>query len=234
MAKMRLDKYLATYTKMSRKEAKRHIRCGDVQVDGLTVTAETEKVTLEQNICVAGVDIEAKEHHYWMLHKPKGVVSATKDAKESTVRDLLPEEAGKLFPVGRLDKDAEGLLLMTDDGALAHRLLSPAHHVKKTYYVEYEGELDGQAVSLVKAGLDIGEKHLTKPATLELREEGKALLTIAEGKFHQVKKMIAVLGGRVTYLKRLSMAGLLLDETLQPGEYRELTEEEIMQLQQVK
>lgn len=234
MNKMRLDKYLATYTQLSRKEAKQRIRRGDISVDGAVVTTETEKVTLGQRIALGGVLIEAKEYSYWMLNKPQGVVSATKDAKDRTVRDLLVEIPGDLFPVGRLDKDTEGLLLLTNDGALAHRLLSPAHHVPKTYYVEYEGELEEQAVSRVKSGLDIGEEKLTRPAVLEILEDGKAMLTIAEGKYHQVKRMIAVMGGKVTYLKRISMADLVLDEALQPGEFRELTEGEIEKLQQVK
>lgn len=232
MDKIRLDKYLATYTKRSRKEAKKAIRVGEVSVDGVVVIKETEKVSLEQQVCVKGTMIQAKEYQYWMLNKPKGVVSATKDNRDTTVVELLPERAGTLFPVGRLDKDTEGLLLLTNDGELAHHLLSPTHHVKKTYYIEYDGELDGQAVTIVKSGLDIGEKKKTKPAQLYLQEEGKAFLTIEEGKFHQVKRMIAALGGKVTYLKRLSMAKLVLDEDLEPGQCRELSEDEVRQLKQ--
>lgn len=224
---MRLDKFIATYTTLSRKDAKKSIRGGKVSVDGAVIKDETQKVSLNQSVCLGGEPIVAKEHIYLMLNKPQGVLSATKDEKERTVMDLVQDVGRQLFPVGRLDKDTEGFLLLTDDGELAHRLLSPAYHVPKTYYLEYTGILDSNAVEMVKDGLDIGEKHVTKSASLSLLEEGQAELTIEEGKFHQVKRMISALGGTVTYLKRISMAGLQLDEGLGTGEYRELTEEEV-------
>lgn len=224
---MRLDKFIATYTTLSRKDAKKSIRGGKVSVDGAVIKDETQKVSLNQSVCLGGEPIVAKEHIYLMLNKPQGVLSATKDEKERTVMDLVQDVGRQLFPVGRLDKDTEGFLLLTDDGELAHRLLSPAYHVPKTYYLEYTGILDSNAVEMVKDGLDIGEKHVTKSASLCLLEEGQAELTIEEGKFHQVKRMISALGGTVTYLKRISMAGLQLDEGLGTGEYRELTEEEV-------
>lgn len=224
---MRLDKFIATYTTLSRKDAKKSIRGGKVSVDGAVIKDETQKVSLNQSVCLGGEPIVAKEHIYLMLNKPQGVLSATKDEKERTVMDLVQDVGRQLFPVGRLDKDTEGFLLLTDDGELAHRLLSPAYHVPKTYYLEYTGILDSNAVEMVKDGLDIGEKRVTKSASLSLLEEGQAELTIEEGKFHQVKRMISALGGTVTYLKRISMAGLQLDEGLGTGEYRELTEEEV-------
>lgn len=232
MDRMRLDKFLATYTPLSRREAKQVIRQGEVSVGGETATSESDKVLPEQMICLRGEKIIAREHLYLMMNKPKGVLSATRDREGRTVVDLVEGVERNIFPVGRLDKDTEGFLLLTDDGELAHRLLSPACHVPKTYYLEYEGELGHDAVSQVAEGIDIGEKRPTKAGVLQLLGEGKAELTIEEGKYHQVKRMIAVLGGRVTYLKRLSMAGLELDERLEPGEYRELTEGEIALLRE--
>ena len=132
-----------------------------------------------------------------------------------------------MFPVGRLDKDTEGFLLLTDDGETAHRLLAPGKHVEKKYYLQYEGTLCDDCVEQAERGIDIGEKNLTRPAVLKLAGKGEAYLTICEGKFHQVKRMIAALGGRVSYLKRISMGSLELDKKLQPGDYRMLTEEEI-------
>lgn len=230
MEKMRLDKFLSTYTELSRKDAKKWIRKGEVCVDGEVVSTETQKVMATQNICLKGEQIVAKEYVYLMMNKPCGVLSATKDRVDRTVLDLIAERKQDLFPVGRLDKDTEGFLLLTNDGELAHRLLSPTYHVPKTYYLEYEGELLPDAIAMVKEGIEIGEKRPTKPGELRLLEKGKAELIISEGKFHQVKRMIAALGGKVTYLKRMSMAGLLLDEDLEAGQYRELTEEEILTL----
>ena len=162
-----------------------------------------------------------------MMNKPAGVLSATRDKSETTVVECVECEGRELFPVGRLDKDTEGFLLLTDDGQLAHRLLSPAYHVPKTYYFTYEGKLAENAAELVAEGIDIGEGVRTKAGVLRLMETGTAELTIEEGKYHQVKRMIAALGWRVTYLKRISMAGLALDDNLRPGEYRELTEDEL-------
>lgn len=223
---MRLDKFVATNTSLSRKEAKKSIKAGKVIVDGVPIRDERYAVSPTQEVVVEGNPVMGKEHVYLMLNKPKGVLSATKDAKEPTVIDFVQDIERELFPVGRLDKDTEGFLLLTDDGLLAHRLLSPAYHVPKTYYVEYSGVLCEDAVALVERGLDIGEKKLTKPGSLRLLSEGSAELTIEEGKFHQVKRMIDVLGGKVTYLKRISMGGILLDDMLAPGQYRELTEQE--------
>ena len=232
---MRLDKFVATNTSLSRKEAKKSIKAGKVIVDGVPIQDERYAVSPAQEVFVEGNPVMGKEHVYLMLNKPKGVLSATKDAKEPTVIDFVQDIERELFPVGRLDKDTEGFLLLTDDGLLAHRLLSPAYHVPKTYYVEYSGVLREDAVAWVERGLDIGEKKLTKPGSLRLLSEGSAELTIEEGKFHQVKRMIAVLGGKVTYLKRISMGGILLDDMLAPGQYRELTEQEyICLLEQVE
>ena len=227
---MRLDKYIATYTDMSRKEAKAAIKKGRIRIEDEIVKKEDYKVSEHQKVVLDGERIQAESFVYYMLNKPAGVVSATKDNYDTTVVELLKIPGRQLFPMGRLDKDTEGLLIMTDDGMLAHRLLSPKYHVEKTYEIIYEGVLDEDATQQMEKGLDIGEKKLTLPAKLELLGDKKARLTIAEGKFHQVKRMIAKVGGTVTYLKRVSMAGLELDECLQPGEYRKLTKEEVERL----
>jgi len=227
---MRLDKYLATYTDLSRKEAKTAIKKGRVQVDNVVEKKEDCKISEEQTVSLDGKLLQAEQFVYYMLNKPAGVVSATQDKKETTVVELLKIQGRQLFPMGRLDKDTEGLLILTDDGILAHRLLSPKYHVEKIYEITYDGDLAKDAVQQMAEGMDIGEKKKTLPAKLELLEKGKARLTISEGKFHQVKRMIAKVGGRVTYLKRVAMAGLELDGNLSAGEYRKLSEEEIAKL----
>lgn len=232
MDKVRLDKYLSDNTELSRKEAKAAVRRGRVSVEGETVLCADRKVPAGQKICIDGKEIKAEQYVYYMLNKPAGVISATQDKKERTVCELIEENNRELFPVGRLDKDTEGLLFLTDDGALAHRLLSPKYHVEKTYYIEYKGVLSADAEAVLAEGIDIGEKRNTKPALLQRQKEGQALLTISEGKFHQVKRMIARVGGQVTYLKRLTMAGVMLDNTLAAGEYRRLSDEEIERLRE--
>lgn len=222
MKEVRLDKYLTDCTKMSRKEAKECIRKGRVQLDGQVVKKEGTKVKEGAEVSLDGETLYRQEFVYLMMNKPTGVVSATKDRGERTVVDLVDPVPGHpdLFPVGRLDKDTEGFLLLTDDGETAHRLLAPGKHVEKKYYLQYEGTLCDDCVQQAERGIDIGEKNLTRPAVLKLAGKGEAYLTICEGKFHQVKRMIAALGGRVSYLKRISMGSLELDKKLQPGDYR--------------
>ena len=229
---MRLDQYISTYVELTRKEAKEAIRRGLVCVAGTVVKQANCKIDREEDVTYCGKEIRAEEFVYYMLNKPAGVVSATKDEKERTVLSLLPEMKRELFPMGRLDKDTVGLLILTDDGMLAHRLLSPAYHVAKVYDVIYEGTLPENAVVLFAEGLEIGERKKTLPAKLELMKSGHARLTISEGKFHQVKRMFAVLGAKVTKLARVSFAGINLYPALKPGEYRKLTENEINQLKE--
>lgn len=230
---MRLDKYLTTLAVGSRSQVKVLIKKGQVKVNGKVekhpeVHVDEGKDQIELN----DKALEYNQFYYYMLNKPSGVVSAVTDTKCKTVLDLLdvsPKQG--LFPVGRLDKDTEGLLLITNDGALAHDLLSPVKHVKKTYYVELDGALIEDDITRFLNGLDIGEKSLTKPAQLEiLPERHCAFITITEGKYHQVKRMFRAIGLTVTYLKRISMGTLHLDERLKPGEYRPLTGEEVKSL----
>ena len=187
--------------------------------------------TTDQILC-QGKKASYQKNIYLMLHKPAGVVSATEDNREKTVLDLVRPEDRKngLFPVGRLDKDTEGLLLLTDDGELAHRQLSPKKHVDKTYYAKIDGQVTEEHVKQFREGLDIGDEKKTLPAVLTILLSGPVSeieVTIHEGRFHQIKRMFEAVGCKVTYLKRLSMGSLVLDETLPPEEYRPLTEAEL-------
>lgn len=229
---LRLDKYLADMGIGTRSELKSWIRKGRVTVNGLVCKAPEQKVSISEDVvCFDNKRVGYVERVYIMLHKPAGVVSATTDKVSRTVLDLIPDKQRKdLFPVGRLDKDTEGLLLLTNDGGLAHQLLSPKKHVDKVYYAKVSGRVTEVDVKVFSLGVDIGEEKPTLPARLKLISPGEISeieLTIQEGKFHQVKRMFEAVGKEVVYLKRLSMGSLTLDPALAPGEYRDLTQEEI-------
>lgn len=229
----RLDKRLAATGRWSRKEAKALIKSGRVKINGQRAASPEEKIPDDAAVLVDGHPILSERTVYLMLHKPQGVVSSTEDPREPTVLGLLPPHLQKLglFPVGRLDKDTEGLLLLTNDGPLAHRLLSPGKHVDKCYYVEVEGELDETDQEALAEGIQLRDGARCRPARLELlREKNQALVTIQEGKYHQVKRMLAARGKPVCYLKRLSMGPLELDPALPPGTWRPLTEKELAAL----
>lgn len=233
--RLRLDKYLTNLAIGSRSQVKVFIKKGQIKVNGQIVMKpefhideETDKIEMD------GICLEYNKFYYYMLNKPAGVLSAVNDSNCRTVLDIMDvTPKNGLFPVGRLDKDTEGLLLVTNDGQLAHDLLSPTKHVDKTYYVELNGSLADSDVELFKTGIDIGEKSKTKPAILEIIDcdmRDKAYITITEGKYHQVKRMFAAIGLKVTYLKRISMGSLELDKTLSVGEYRKLTDTEVKRL----
>ena len=231
---MRLDKYLAEMGVGTRQEVKKQIRQGKAAVNGTVVKAADTKIDeTSDEVTICGRNISYVSYEYYMLNKPAGVVSATEDRRDTTVIDLIKEKKRKdLFPVGRLDKDTEGLLLITNDGDLAHRLLAPKKHVDKVYYAKIDGMVTEEDVNRFAEGIDIGaeEEEMTRPAKLDIMksaEESEIHLTIHEGKFHQVKRMFLAVGKEVTYLKRERMGTLCLDENLKPGEYRLLTEEEI-------
>lgn len=232
---IRLDKYLADMGVGTRQEVKRYIRKGSVSVDGKTVKSPEQKIDGEvQRIAVDGQEIRYAAYEYYMLNKPAGVVSATEDLRDRTVIDLIGDKKRKdLFPAGRLDKDTEGLLLITNDGQLAHRLLSPRRHVDKTYYARIRGCVTEEDVGSFAHGVNIGsgdEEEWTAPGVLEIiasGEESEILLTIQEGKYHQVKRMFEAVGKEVAYLRRERMGTLTLDRDLKPGEYRPLTAEEL-------
>jgi len=233
MKKMRLDRYLASCGIGSRKEVKNIIRKGRVLVDNIPVKdSNYQVVPNESEVVVDGQRIVYKQFVYLMMNKPAGVISATSDNKCTTVIDLISESWAHrdLFPVGRLDKDTEGLLILTDDGLLTHKLLSPKKLVPKTYYAVIEGKVTNQDVELFKQGIQLEEDFTTLPsqlAILESNDISKVYITIYEGKFHQIKRMFEAVSKKVMYLKRISMGNLKLDENLSPGEFRELREEEI-------
>ena len=233
--RIRLDKYLADMGCGTRSQVKREIAGGSVMVNGAPARRPEDKIDTEKDSVVfRGSPLGYTEYEYFMLNKPAGVVSATEDRTERTVLDLIDARQRKdLFPVGRLDKDTEGLLLVTNDGGMAHRLLSPKKHVDKVYYAKVAGRITEEHVRLFAEGLDIGDEKPTLPAELTVLSSGEISeieLVIREGRFHQVKRMFQAAGGEVIYLKRLHMGSLVLDRELQPGEYRKLTEEEVRAL----
>lgn len=232
----RLDKLLAGTGKWSRREVKALVRQGLVRVDGrLAASAEDKLDPAAAIITVAGETISLCRFTYVMLHKPAGVLTATEDRKQSTVLDLLPPELRRigLAPVGRLDKDTEGLLLLTNDGELAHRLLSPKYHVDKRYLARVDGELSAADAEAFARGMTLGGGLECLPAGLELLPGHACIVTLREGKFHQVKRMLAARGAPVLYLKRLSMGPLVLEDSLAAGAYRLLRAEEISALYRV-
>ncbi|MEG0566093.1 MAG: pseudouridine synthase [Hungatella sp.] len=240
--KIRLDKYLVEMGLGSRSQIKEAAKKGRIQVNEEVETKTERKIDpQEDRVLFDSRRISYIKTEYYMLNKPCGVVSATRDNLHSTVLDLLEDRnRSDLFPVGRLDIDTEGLLLITNDGALAHRLLSPRHHVDKVYQAVIEGRLPQDAIQQFWHGITLTDGTITLPAVLTVLEvketaspQTTVLLTIQEGKFHQVKRMFEALDCQVLYLKRKSMGCLLLDETLAPGEYRMLREDEILQLQQL-
>ena len=234
MGKIRLDKFLADMGLGTRSEVKKEIHKGQVRVNGIPERSPEYKLDIQKDLVeVNGRQISYAQQEYYMLNKPAGVVSATEDKKDMTVLDLIQEKQRKdLFTVGRLDKDTEGLLLITNDGLLAHQLLSPKKHVKKTYFVRVENPVSPEDIKILEEGVDIGEEKRTLPAEISCLspEKNSLCLTIKEGKFHQIKRMFQAVDNKVLYLKRLSMGSLTLDETLAPGEYRPLTKEEIKRL----
>jgi len=235
---MRLDKYLGEMQIGTRSQIKEAIKNNRVTVNGIVERESGRKVFPSSDIiCYDGKEVNYVAVEYYMLHKPAGVITATEDKREKTVLDLMESKRKDLFPVGRLDKDTEGLLLITNDGDLAHRLLSPKRHVAKVYEARVAGKIGEEVVQKFAAGLILGDGTALKPAELDIvsycdeTEESLVRITIVEGKFHQIKRMFLAVGSEVRYLKRLSMGSLKLDENLALGEYRALTGEEISRLQ---
>ena len=224
----RLDKRLAGTGRWRRREVRDLCRAGRVRVDGTVVRRPEEKVEETSQITVDGQPVELERQVWIMLHKPAGLVSATEDPREPTVLSLLPERFQRqgLFPVGRLDKDTEGLLLLTNDGALAHALLSPRRHVDKVYYVEVDGCLDEADEQAFREGMTLRDGLRCQPASLRRLGPDRGEVTLREGKYHQVKRMLAARGKPVRYLKRIAFGPLVLDSSLEKGAWRALTEEE--------
>ena len=224
----RLDKFLCDKKIGTRSQVKVFIQKGLVTVNDEVVKKADSKVADTDIVCCQGVLLSSDEFGYFMLNKPAGVISATEDSSQQTVLEFFKDEPYKnLYPVGRLDKDTEGLLLITNDGPLGHQLLSPKKHVPKTYYAKLAHGLSHSDIDALEKGVDIGEKNLTLPAKIEVIEDTAVHITITEGKFHQVKRMFEAVSNKVLYLKRISMGSLRLDENLAIGEYRPLTKEEL-------
>ncbi len=236
---MRLDKFLAEMGLGTRKEIKAMVKRGEITVSGEVVSRPELSVGKDAEVEVRGERVRFEENVYYMLNKPAGILSASRDRKEQTVVDLIDErKARDLFPVGRLDRDTVGLLLITNDGLLSHQLLSPKKHVPKTYFARVAGQCREMDVRAFAEGLDIGEEQRTRPAVLEILSveagESEVRVTVTEGKFHQIKRMFEAVGKEVLYLKRLSMGTLHLDESLPEGGWRRLTEEELAGLRNQK
>ncbi len=230
---MRIDKYLADCGLGTRNEVKKYIKSKQITVNGDVIVKPDVKVDEYKDIiCFKGKELAYEKYVYYLLHKPAGCVTAKQDNFHKTVMEYFPEDirAKDIAPVGRLDLDTEGLLLFTNDGPLTHHLLSPTHHIPKTYYAILDKEVPLSAIELFENGVDIGDDKLTLPAELKILSEREAELTIHEGRFHQVKRMFEAVGCTVTYLKRLSMGSLILGD-LEKGEYRKLTEAEVQTLQ---
>lgn len=229
MPAMRLDKLLSDTTAFTRSQLKQIIKSGRVIVDGIAVTVPETKV--DPDVSVIELDGEAvayKRFHYFMLNKPAGILSATDDQKQKTVIDLFPAELRRrLFPVGRLDKDTTGLLLVTDDGSFAHRVISPRSEVIKTYHAVTSEPVDSDDIKAFREGIVLSDGTKCLPAGLELLPDGSCLVYVTEGKYHQVKRMLASRAKPVIELERLAIGDLELDENLLPGEFRQLTENEL-------
>lgn len=235
---MRLDKYLSDAGIGTRSEVKTIIRQGRIKINGNVAFEGKQQVDPQKDaILFDEYKLGFKGgFKYFILNKPAGVITATEDSKQETVLDLLPKELRKnMSPVGRLDKDTEGLLLITDDGKLAHRLLSPKHHIEKKYYAEIKGEVTEKEIEIFKSGMSIGDEKPLLPAGLKLLSNtikdgemvSQVIVTISEGRYHQIKRMFQACGMEVAYLKRISMGNITLPDDLNLGEFREISIEEI-------
>ena len=233
MAKVRIDKAISQLGIASRSQVRSMISKGRIAVNGILPKSINDKCDPDTDIItVDGEAIEYKQYHYLMMNKPAGVVSATEDAKDKTVVSLLEGRYSKmdLFPVGRLDKDSEGFLILTNDGKFAHKVISPSKNVYKRYYIQVEGRIGEEDKMAVEKGILLKDGTKCRPGKLEIIKSGEkseAYMMISEGKYHQVKRMMAALGKPVLYLKRVSIGFVQLDSSLTPGQYREMTKEEI-------
>ena len=233
---MRLEHLLMKHFDISRKQMKKLISSGEVLIDSIPATHVSNNVDPQlQVITVQGNKIEDNSQKYYLLNKPRGIISATTDDSLTTVIDLFHNENIEgLYPIGRLDRDTEGLLIITNNGPLGYRLLNPVQHIEKEYYVEVNGPLDDSCIQKFYDGIIFHDGTICKPATLSILESSplfsKATVTISEGKFHQIKKMFLCVGVKVTFLKRIRFGDFLLDEALSPGEYRPLNSSELQLL----
>lgn len=234
----RLDKYLANMGVGTRTQVKEFIKKGRVSIDdNIIKSPETKFNENSQIVALDGVRINFVKYEYYMLNKPSGVVSATVDNINKTVISLINSKRKDLFPIGRLDKDTQGLIIITNDGEIAHKMLSPKHHVSKVYYAEIEGIVDENDVKLFAQGLKVDDEFNAMPAKLEIIKSGdisQIKLEIFEGKFHQVKRMFEAVGKKVIFLKRISMGEIKLDNSLKAGEFRQLNKDELNYLERLR
>ena len=235
---MRIDKFLSVTGTATRTEAKKAVRAKAVTVNGVAAkSADAHIDPVNDEITYFGQRIVYREHIYIMMNKPDGVVSATEDGRDKTVIDLLPPNvrSDKLFPCGRLDKNTLGLMLITDNGELAHELLSPRSHVSKSYRFKAAEPLSESDVKLIESGVTLADGYVTMPAEIELSGDGdEGIITLKEGKYHQIKRTLGAINNRVTYLERITFGPLTLDESLERGEWRYLTEDEVEALKEHK
>ncbi len=224
---MRLDGALAKATGKGRKECREMIQKGRVTVDGIPVKKADFSVNQGNSVCLDGAPLDLREHFYFMLYKPQGTVSTTEKIPESVLSLFPPQYQKRLFCVGRLDKDTTGLLFLTDDGDFDHRLMSPKHHAEKVYFVTLSCPLSAADAAVLEGGMTLENGEKTQPCKVEILTERTCNITLSEGKYHQVKRMFAAVGNRVTALHRISVGGVLLDETLAPGQFRELRDDEV-------
>lgn len=230
---VRLDKWLSNQGYGSRREVNLLIRSGRVRVDGQVVTVPKTKVFTSACVQLDTQDIPYREYVYFLLHKPAGVLSATRDKRETVLDLLRPEDRVRpIFPAGRLDRDTTGLVLLTDDGPLAHAILSPRHHIEKEYFATLDGPVDTALVDRFREGILLEPEHIvTRPAQLSVLEDGRCRVVITEGKYHQIKRMFAAGGRNVLALHRHRVGPLVLEESLREGMYRPLTQKEVEALQ---
>lgn len=226
---MRLDRFLSNMGKASRSECSRLAKAGKISVNGVVVKrCDIHIDESKDSIVFCGAPVTYRKFVYIMLNKPQGYVSATDDDKELTVLDLLPDEERRLglFPCGRLDKNTLGLVILTNDGDSAHRLLSPKHHVSKVYAFESKNPLLKSDIALLESGVDIGG-YKTKPCKIEMNDETHGHITLTEGKYHQIKRMLEAVDNKIIYLERISFGGIVLDSSLARGQWRYLTNDEL-------
>ena len=227
---MRLDRFIAETTELSRSQAAKVIRLGAVSVNGVQVRSPEQKLDeCSDEVRYCGQHCVYRKYYYYLLNKPTGVITASKDPKQTTVLDLFPSEIRKhgIFAVGRLDKDTSGLLLVTNDGTFAHRVIAPASGIDKVYAAKVEGTPTEEDAARFREGLELSDGTHCLPACLAVTGENRCLVTVREGKYHQVRRMLAAIGKPVQTLSRISMGGIELDRSLEPGQYRELTESEL-------
>lgn len=229
MKTMRLDKYLSNAKILSRKETEKEVKRGLIKINGLVATKKDQPVLETDLITYNDQPVKIIDFLYIMINKPQGYVSSTDDPRDKTILDLIPSKFKKynLFPCGRLDKDTVGLVILTNDGVGSHNLLSPKNHINKEYYFEIADPINNEQIKKIEKGIKLKDGYITKPCKLDMKSTKSGIITLTEGKYHEIKRLFGSQGNLITYLKRISFGTINLDENLKEGEYRLLTDEEI-------